>query len=113
MLACCAFAVFLLSQLLAPFAWVRDRLWGAPRAGPNTAVTWSPGDAAAPARRPFRLRAGPRRAIVLILLLETVAVGGSVAAATLVARADAGSVERRLERALHDAVCRATGRTPS
>jgi len=41
-MACCAFAVFVLSQLLAPFVWLRRRLFGATTTA-NAAVAWSPG----------------------------------------------------------------------
>ena len=39
-MACCAFAVFLLAQLLAPFVWVRRALMGDTRAD-NAAVAWA------------------------------------------------------------------------
>jgi len=45
-MACCAFAVFVLSQLLAPFVWLRRRLFG-DRVVPNAAVAWSLGDTGA------------------------------------------------------------------
>jgi len=110
MLACCAFAVILLNQLLWPLAFIRERLFGKAALRPNAAVEWRPGDtlAAKPARR-----GGLRPALAAILLLETLAIGGSVAAATLAVRAGQGSAEQRLEQALHTAICRAIGRTAS
>ena len=54
-MACCAFAIFVLSQLLAPFVAMRTRLFGA-REIPNAAVAWSltdpPMRQARKARRP-------------------------------------------------------------
>jgi len=108
MLACCAFAVFLLHQLLWPVAFIRDRLFGKSPTRPNTSVMWSLGDTLAP--RPARRR-GLRPALAAIFLLEALAIGGSVAAATLAVRAGQGSAEHRLEQALHTAICRAIGRT--
>ena len=54
-MACCAFALYLLSQLLLPFAALRERLGFAPRHLPSVAVAWAPGQpavafAAMPAR---------------------------------------------------------------
>ncbi len=51
-MACCAFAVFVLTQVLAPFVWLRRKLFGEV-ATSNAAVAWSPG-AAAPAQRTLR-----------------------------------------------------------
>ena len=51
-MACCAFALFLLTQLLSPLRRLRDRLFGVPPAVASPAVNWSPGAAApVPARR--------------------------------------------------------------
>jgi hypothetical protein len=41
-MACCAFALFLLSQLLAPFVGPWRRAFGEREAGENAVVTWSP-----------------------------------------------------------------------
>ena len=43
-MACCAFAILVLSQLLAPFVALRARLFGV-RNAPNSAVAWSLTDA--------------------------------------------------------------------
>lgn len=45
-MACCAFAVLLLSQLLLPLAQLRERLFGAPAAKADKAAAWRPGMAA-------------------------------------------------------------------
>lgn len=50
-MACCAFAVFLLAQLLAPFRHLAARLGLRADWQPDAAVAWNPGVAAAPARR--------------------------------------------------------------
>jgi hypothetical protein len=107
MLACCAFAVFLLNQLLLPLTFVRDRLWGKAATPPNDSVLWSPGvpAATAPARR-FALRP----ALVAVLMIEALAVGGGVAAAAVVAHASAPSAEQKFLDALHASICHAVGR---
>jgi hypothetical protein len=76
-MACCAFAVFVLSQLLAPFVWVRRRLFGE-RAKANSAVAWSLTGArvatndAAP-RRVLRVRALLYAAVAIELAIGAVA----------------------------------------
>jgi hypothetical protein len=110
MLACCAFAVFLLQQLLIPFAFLRDRLFGKPAARPNASVLWSPGAvSAAPAMR----RPALRPALAIVLVLEILAVGGSVAAASLAASGARPSAEKSFLTALHATICRAVGRAPT
>ncbi|MDB5482131.1 MAG: hypothetical protein JWO83_3184 [Caulobacteraceae bacterium] len=107
MLACCAFAVFLLNQLLVPFAFLRERLWGKGMPRANPAVAWSAGasTSAFPARR-----AALRPVVILIVLLETLAIGGSVTAATIAAHDARNSTERQFLHALHASICRAVGR---
>src|SRR5258707_15574978 len=98
MLACCAFAVFLLNQLLLPFTFIRERVFGRGEARRNDAVAWTPGMAAAtPDRRPGRLRP----AMALIVAVEVLAIGGSVAAATLASRARTASSGQQLLDAMH------------
>jgi integrase len=108
MLACCAFAVFLLQQLLAPLVVLRERLFGKAQKRANTAVLWAPGAAAAAGRatRPH----GLRPTLALMLMLETVAVGGSVGAASLAAHSAKQTPEQQLLIALHTSICRALGR---
>ena len=109
MLACCAFAVFLLQQLLMPIALLRERLFGKATPRRNASVKWSPGDVTVTRGRRLALRP----AIVLVLALETLAVGGSVAAATLAARAANNTPEQQFLSALHASLCRAVGRPVS
>jgi hypothetical protein len=107
MLACCAFAVFLLNQLLLPLTFLRERLWGKLAVRPNDSVMWRPGAPAlaAPARR-----LALRPALIAILMVETLAIGGGVAAATLAARDSQASPEQRFLNALHASICHALGR---
>lgn len=72
-MACCAFAAFLLMQLLAPFAWVRDRLFGAPGERVSAAVAWSPGGAAAMA--PVRCTWRWGRGLLLLAGVELAVLG--------------------------------------
>lgn len=46
-MACCAFAVFLLAQLLSPFRLLADRLGLSGEWKPDVAVVWTPGVAPA------------------------------------------------------------------
>jgi hypothetical protein len=63
-MACCAFAAFVVSQIVFAFLGLRERFLGAPdperaSAVPNLAAAWRLGDpelAVAPARNPIRLR---------------------------------------------------------
>lgn len=68
-MACCAFAVLLLSQLLLPLAQLRERLFGAPAARADKAAAWRPGMVAVTAGSPRRL---PRfgRALAATACLE-------------------------------------------
>jgi hypothetical protein len=110
MLACCAFAVFLLHQLLVPLAWLREKLWGKGTPKANAAVAWSLG---APATLTPARRRALRPVVIVVLMLETLAIGGSVAAATIVSRDAGNSTERQFLHALHVSICRAVGRPPS
>lgn len=110
MFACCAFAVFLVQQLLMPVALLRERLFG--KAGPrvNASVLWAPGVAAAPAERGPAVRPALRPTLALILAFETLAVAGAGAAATLATHAARPSAEQRFLIALHASICHAVGR---
>ncbi len=105
MFACCAFAVFLLQQLLLPLTRLGELLSGKPKAFQNDTVTWSPGMAAMPPAR----RRVMRPVMALFLLFEVVAVGGSVAAATIAAHGVLGSREQQFLTAMHATICRAVG----
>lgn len=95
-MACCAFALYLLSQLLLPFAALRERLGFAPHHQPSVAVAWSPGQpAAAPARR-LRRYAGP-------LILAQLAGAGIATAAFAATPPEAA--DTAFEQALHTAIC--------
>jgi hypothetical protein len=58
-MACCAFAVLVVSQLLAPFVWVRRRLFGEP-AKTNAVVAWSLTSSRAAANDAVPRRISPR-----------------------------------------------------
>jgi len=86
-MACCAFAVFVLSQLLAPFVWVRRRLFGE-RTATNGPVAWSLTDAvAAGPAAPRRVASRARRWMYAAVAVE-LAIGA--AALTYVAPASTG-----------------------
>jgi hypothetical protein len=71
-MACCAFAVFLLAQLLAPFLWVRRKLVGDSQHN-NAAVAWAPGASGVATRSP---RSPLRTALIVAVGLE-LAVGAA------------------------------------
>jgi len=106
MFACCAFAVFLLQQLLMPIALLRERLFGKAASRANASVMWAPGAAAA---LPTSRRMALRPTLVLVLALETLAIGGSVAAATLAAQSARHSIEQQFLITLHAYICHAVG----
>jgi len=65
-MACCAFALFIVSQLLVPVVWLRERLFGQRKRMPDAAAAWTRPESSAvvgvlePARRRLspRLRTG-------------------------------------------------------
>jgi len=98
--ACCAFAAFLLMQLLAPFAWLRERLFGTPAERMSAAVAWNPGGAAAIA--PARRTSSWGRGLLLLAVVE-VAV---IAAGYGYLQADRHAVaQASLVQALHASWC--------
>lgn len=94
-MACCAFALYLVTQLLLPLRWLRDRLIGAPPQVASASVAWTPN--MAPNMAPGMVAAtatvtpaGPargRRILLAIIAAELVGVG--VAAAPVAAADDA------------------------
>ena len=108
-MACCAFAVYLLSQLLWPLRWLRDRLFGAPAQTVSASVAWSPNATNATQRR-SGWRWKP--ALLMLLIAEIAGVGVAASAASQTAtRADQPSAE--LLAALHKSLCSAIGKEPS
>ena len=77
-MACCAFAIFLAAQLLAPFVWLRRKLFGE-RDAWNRAVAWTLQPAAISIPAPNeRVLARPRsaiRAAVFAAVVVELAVG--------------------------------------
>lgn len=99
-MACCAFALYLLSQLLLPIAWLRDRLGLASAPQISAAATWSPYHRPAhPAKRRARLL---RPAFLAILAIEL----GAAGAVAAYARTDPPpKTASQFERTLHEAIC--------
>jgi hypothetical protein len=82
-MACCAFALYLLTQLLLPVRWLRDRLFGAPRQTASASVAWAPGmTVATPARR-----SRMKPVLLAIIAAEVLGVAAYAAPATPVAEA--------------------------
>ncbi|MEQ8266091.1 MAG: hypothetical protein RH982_02765 [Parvibaculum sp.] len=109
-MACCAFAVLLLGQLLLPFRRFRGWLFGAPAARPDAAAGWTPGASPPPAlpRARFALKRGFAVVAALELaLLSGVALGGIA----LPASAGEGTTAALLADIdlIHTTICRAVG----
>ena len=114
-MACCAFAVLLLTQLLAPLRWVWRRLGLARDWQPESSVIWSPGAQPAMAvARPFGGRARRWGAIALacIALDAALIAGVAFVGGTTAAHAGAASVDQTVaETILHAATCGQFGGT--
>ena len=79
-MACCAFAVFLLGQLLLPFRRVSAALFGEPARRRNSSVLWS---LAAPAVEVTTSKATKRRwtrRLAVLALVEALMMTGAVSA---------------------------------
>jgi hypothetical protein len=89
-MACCAFAAFLLMQLLAPFVWLRDRFFGPRAERIDGAAAWSPGGAAVALPAPPRI--AWRRGLLFAVAVEVavLAVGYQVLVRSTPAPATAG-----------------------
>jgi hypothetical protein len=107
-MACCAFAVYLLAQLLWPLRRLRDHLFGAPGISANAVVGWSPSMTAFSTPKRSRLRRG----VVLVVLLEAAGLGAVVTAAVAApaARPPVGT-EAQLMTALHSSICSDFGKS--
>ncbi len=108
-MACCAFAIYLLTQLLWPLRWLRDRLFGAPALTISEAVAWSPNSRNATQRRSDS-RWKP--AVVALLIAEVAGLGVAASAASLTA-AHSHQPSAELLEALHESLCSAIGKEPS
>jgi hypothetical protein len=84
-MACCAFAVFVLSQLLAPFVWARRRLFGE-RAATNAAVAWSLTHAVSAAEPPPRRISPHTRRVLFAAIAVELAIGAAAFAYVAPAR---------------------------
>ena len=106
-MACCAFAVFVLMQVAAPFVWLRERIFGRRAVAANTAVTWTFAEAGvAPPSSAGRI-AWLRKGFVIALAFELVVLAGAV---QLAMRADTSAEAWAWAEALHDSWCRVTVR---
>lgn len=104
-MACCAFAIFLLSQLFAPFRALARRLGIARQWRPDAAVEWRPGAAAMPVRR----RKWPR-VLAAILVFDLAALGLVGAATAATAKADQSArATSAFEQAIHKSICGSLG----
>lgn len=104
-MACCAFAIFLLSQLLAPFRALARRLGLAREWRPDDAVEWRPG-VPMPAAQPRKWR----RIVAAFIAFDLAALGlvGVATAAT----SDAAQTARAtsaFEQAIHKSICGSLG----
>jgi hypothetical protein len=106
-MACCAFAVFVLMQVTAPFVWLWERTFGRHRTRTNAAVSWTFGRAAISPGSATVLTSPLRKGLLIALAFELVVV---VAAVQLSVRAQTSAEDWVWAEALHDSWCRAAVR---
>lgn len=113
-MACCAFAVFLLSQILWPVRGLYTRIAGE-RVYRDPAASWRPDGDTASARNPQPGLPGARfRKRVALLLLAELSLGGGIAGAASAGlwpaaeATDPSSISRTFD-ALHAPICSALG----
>lgn len=106
-MACCAFAVFVLMQVAAPFVWLRERIFGRRVAAANVAVNWTFAEAGVAPRSSGVRVAGLRKGFVIALAFELVVLAGAV---QLTVRTDTSAEASVWAEALHDSWCRASVR---
>lgn len=102
-MACCAFAIFLVTQMLAPFTALARKLGLASQWRPDPAVEWRPGVAAPKVRKPrkwARIGLG-----VLALDAGILALISMPAAASLPADRSSAIVNAQLEAKIHASIC--------
>lgn len=103
-MACCAFAVFLLSQLLLPLRYLRVFFFGEPEARANAAAAWTPASLApVKARRRVSLTGSLAVAVCIDLLLMTAAVSAGAFSAGKLPQ------ELILIQGLHKSICHGLG----
>ena len=107
-MACCAFAVFLLAQLLAPFRILGGRLGLFGPWQPDAAVIWQPGVASAlPAKAARPARSWTQ--LLLVVLVFDIALLGvfrlTGVAADLPRIFAPDTPAARFEEALHSSIC--------
>ena len=106
-MACCAFALYLVSQLLLPIAWLRDRLGLARAAAPSATVLWSPYAPSPSGPSPSVVTARPRPRLLRPAFLGILALElGAAGAVAAYARTDPPpETASAFEQALHQAIC--------
>ena len=102
-MACCAFAILLVSQLLLPFRAAARFLGWTPKQLPDRGVMWRPGQVTVPQARPRWIRiafgiAGTNAALVIFFTQA----GGFDSSSRL---APPGTQAAALEAVFHAAVC--------
>ena len=121
-MACCAFAVMILMQLLAPIAWLKRRIWPGAHRPANPAAAWrlqtalATGPDLTPPAQSTALKPRLRRWIALAAGVELAVLIG-LGAAVIPDRSDPSepygdgtwSDEEIWYEAMHDAWCRALG----
>jgi hypothetical protein len=102
-MACCAFAIFLVTQLLAPFRTLARKLGLGGQWKPDLAVEWRPGLPVSIARKPRRwVRVGLAAIAVDAGLVALVAMP---AAASLPASRSPAEVTSEIEAKIHASIC--------
>jgi hypothetical protein len=113
-MACCAFAIFLLSQLLLPLQCVRDFLFGQEAERDNPAVAWTFGASTVAIATTNATRGrGTARAVAIALTAELLLVAGAFAVVTddeASPQTNAtGMSDKTYLDALHRSICRSIG----
>ena len=107
-MACCAFAVFVLAQLLAPLVWCRERLFGPRRA--NVAAAWAlPGGATLEQATPRTRTFAPRLRTTLLAAAGLELVVAIAVVSHLSAAPSAAGDASMWVQALEGAWCRGAG----
>ncbi len=102
-MACCAFAIFLVAQLLAPFRALARMMGFRQEWKPDLAVEWRPGVSLPASRKPRKwLRVGLAAIAIDAGLVALVAVPAS---ASLPSDSQTAAVTSELEAKIHASIC--------
>lgn len=105
-MACCAFAVFLLSQLLMPVRWLMERLGIEEAARVNVSVRWSP--AAAPETGVANTMHPLVKGVALAAALELLFAGGAIAAGSAIVNRFVSVEPSGFAARIHQTICQIT-----